>query len=250
MNYYIDFEASEHEQKIISIGCINQKGEEFYELVHTDDPITIRIEEITHINQKDIDNARSIDEVFSDFYNWCYKNDDLPKFICYGSSDIDFINNTFYDASKLKSASILGYMYLNLYDCSDEIKEHFYVNKTISLEKLANHYIGDDIKQNHNALDDAKLLKTVYESILNTNNETGLFTEYIDSYKVPTSINKILRLNGNTILQEFKSMDEAVKWLIDQPNDKGAQYLKDAAEKIKKAAKTNSKYFYSNWRIL
>ena len=45
-------------------------------------------------------------------------------------------------------------------------------------------------------------------------------------------------------------MDEAVKWLQYQPNDKGAQYLKDAAEKIKKAAKTNSKYFYSNWRIL
>lgn len=249
MNYYIDFEASEYEQKIISIGCINEKGAEFYELVHTDDPITIKIEEITHINQKDIDNARSVDEVFTDFFDWCNKDDNLPKFICYGSGDLDFINNTFYDANKLKSASILGYLYLNIYDCSDEIKKHFYVNKTISLEKLAKHYI-DGIKQNHNALDDAKLLKTVYESILSTNNESGIFKEYIDINKMPSSINKIIRLNGNTILQEFESMDEAVKWLESQPNDKGAQYLKDASEKIKKAAKTNSKYFYSNWRIL
>ena len=30
MRYYIDFEASENEKMIISVGAVNEKGEEFY----------------------------------------------------------------------------------------------------------------------------------------------------------------------------------------------------------------------------
>ena len=66
MKHYIDFEASEALQKIISVGCIREDGEEFYSLVYTDDPITQRIEEITGISQEDINDARSAEEVFSE----------------------------------------------------------------------------------------------------------------------------------------------------------------------------------------
>lgn len=44
MKYYIDFEASEAEQKVISIGCVREDGDKFYSLVKVDDPITSKIE--------------------------------------------------------------------------------------------------------------------------------------------------------------------------------------------------------------
>ncbi len=251
MKHYIDFEASEALQKIISVGCVREDGEEFYLLVYTDDPITPRIEEITGITQEDIDDARSIDDVFTEFYDWCNRDDEVPEFICYGDGDYEFVSNTFYDASSFKAASMLGYIYLNMSDCSDEIKRHFYVNKTISLEKLARYFDPDFIEQNHNALDDAKLLKIVYEGMKkDTNASYSSFTEYLDPRRYPDEVRKVLRMNGNTVLEEFKNIKEAVEWVKKQPNDKGPQYVKDAAEKIKKAAKDGGKYFKSNWRIL
>ena len=104
--------------------------------------------------------------------------------------------------------------------------------------------------QNHNALDDAKLLKNVYERIQDDKPNINDFSEYLDSYRFPDQVRTVLRLNGDIILQEFKSLDDAVSWLKTQPNDKGPSYLKDAKEKIKKAAKEGGKYFKSTWRIL
>ncbi|MBR3228427.1 MAG: hypothetical protein IKF68_07795 [Erysipelotrichaceae bacterium] len=69
MNCYIDFEASEAQHRIISVGCIREDGEEFYSLVRTDDPITPRITKITGIVQEEVDAAPSVSEVFSSFYD-------------------------------------------------------------------------------------------------------------------------------------------------------------------------------------
>ena len=249
MKCYVDFEASEAQQKIISVGCIREDGQEFYSLVHTDDPITPRITEITEITQAEIDGAKSIDEVFAKLYDWA--DDAYLEFICYGSGDLDFVSNTFYDAQSFKAASMLGYMYLNMYDCSEEIKQHFYVNKTISLEKLMLYFDPDFSGQSHNALDDAKILKQVYEHMNSeSSNKANVFGEYLNTYHIPYEIKKVIRLNGDTVQEEFSSMDEAVAWLSSQQNDKGSQYLQGAAEKIKKAAKEGGKYFGSNWRIL
>ena len=90
MRYYIDFEASEAEQKIISVGCIREDGQEFYSLVNVDDPITPRIEEITGISQEEIDNAPEGKEVFSNLYDWL-SQDELPEIMCYGDGDFDVL---------------------------------------------------------------------------------------------------------------------------------------------------------------
>ena len=250
MKYYIDFEASEALEKIISIGCIKDNGEEFYSLVNTNDPITPKIERITSITQEELDKARSSKEVFEEFYDWCDKDDNLPEFVCYGDGDYNFVYNTFVDAASLKEASILGYIYTNMEDVSLEIKEHFYVNKTISLEKLGKHFIPDMDGQNHNALDDAKLLKTVYEAMKNNAIEVNTFKEYLDSSGYHPTINKVVMLNGDKLIKEFNSMDEAVTWVKNQPNDKGPSYTQNIDEKINRAAKDGGKYFGGNWRIL
>lgn len=250
MKYYIDFEASEGLEKIISIGCVKENGEEYYSLVNTGDPITPKIERITSITQQQLNEAKSSKEVFEEFYDWCNKDNNLPEFICYGDGDFTFVYNTFLDATSLKEASILGYIYTNMEDVSQEMKEHFYVNKTISLEKLGKHFIEDMDSQNHNALDDAKLLKTVYEAMQNKEIEVNIFKEYLDSSGYHATINKIVMLNGDKIIKEFSSIAEAIKWVESQPNDKGPSYKQNIDEKIERAAKDGGKYFGGNWRIL
>lgn len=246
----MDFEASEARQQIISIGCVTESGREFYSLVYTDDPITFRIEEITGISQEDVDNAPNSSEVFERFYDWCNEDKEMPEFVCYGSSDPEFVYNNYLEATTLKEAAMLSYMYVNLYDCSEEMKEHFYVNKTISLEKLGQYYDHDMGAQTHNALDDARLLKMVSEKMKEGKKENNVFNEYFDTRRMPSEVKKVLAMHGDVIHREFNSMAEAVAWVKNQPNDKGPSYLKDADEKIKKAAQSGGKYFNCNWRIL
>ena len=250
MRYYIDFEASEQQQTIISVGCVSDSGREFYSLVHTEDSITLRIEQITGITQKDVDDAPSSSQVFEQLYDWISNDEEVPDFYCYGDGDLDFVYNNYMLATSFKEAAMLSYLYVNLYDCSEEIKDHFFVNKTISLEKLGQHFDQNMGAQNHNALDDAKLLKMVYDHTRSEQKENNVFNEYVDNRRIPSEIRSVLRLQGNTIVAEYQSMEEAVEWCRKQPNDKGPTYLKNIDEKIRNAARTGSKYMNCNWRIL
>ena len=250
MRYYIDFEASEAERRIISVGALREDNKEFYSLVYCDDPITPRIEELTGISQKQVDGAPSSSEVFEKLYDWCMEDDSYPEFINYGDSDADFVYNTFLCAETFKEAAMLSFLYLNMQDCSKEIKAFFYVNKTISLEKLGRYFNKDMGEQNHNALDDAKLLKMVYDRMKTGDRNFDAFLEYVDPNKYPDEVKKVLRMNGTQVLQEYKNIKEAVSWIKAQPNDKGNKYLQNADDKIKYAAKNNSKYFGFNWRIV
>lgn len=250
MRYYIDFEASEIEKKIISVGVLSEDGREFYSLVYTDDPITQKISEITDISQEDIDEAPGSDEVFGDLYDFCLIDEEMPEFINYGTADAEYVYNNFLSAVSFKEAAMLSYLYLNMYDCSDDIKSFFYVNKTISLEKLGQYFDSEMAEQNHNALDDARLLKMVYDRMKNNDRSAAIFKEYINPLKMPDEVKKVLRMNGDTIIEEYDDLDKAVQWAKSQPNDKGHKYLMNADEKIRHAARTNGKYFGFNWRIV
>ena len=250
MKYYIDFEASEAEKRIISVGAVDENGNEFYSLVNCDDPITPRIEELTGITQKDVDEAPSSGKVFEDLYDWCMRSDTFPDFVNYGDSDVEFVYNTFLCAESFKEASMLSFLYLNMYDCSEDIKQFFCVNKTISLEKLGKYFDKDMEDQNHNALDDAKLLKMVCEKMKTGDRNFEAFLEYVDPNRYPDEVKKVVRLKGNTVIEEYPNMKEAVAWVKAQPNYKGVKYTQNADEKIRYAAKNNSKYFDHNWRIL
>ncbi len=250
MKYYIDFEATETRHEIISIGCISEDDREFYSLVHSDDPVTPKIEELTGITQEDVDNAPSSTEVFSELFDWCDEDSNFPEFICYGTSDAAFVSNNLDLATTFKEAGMLSFLYQNMYDCSDEIKAFFYVNKTISLEKLAKHFDNSLADQNHNALDDAKLLKLVYENMKTGSRNPADFREYLDSNVYPDMVRKVLRMKNGEIVEEYANIKEAVSWIGKQPNNKGAKYISNAEEKIKYASKNSSKYFDYYWRIL
>lgn len=82
MKYFIDFEATQFSQEIISIGCIREDGQTFYALVAPKKgKITPFITNLTGITAKMIDSAMSADAVFSKFYDWLFENlDDAPEF--------------------------------------------------------------------------------------------------------------------------------------------------------------------------
>ena len=250
MKYYIDFEASEQEKKIISVGVVREDGQEFYSLVYTDDPMTFRIIQITGITQDEVNSAPSAADVFEKLYDWCAQDQERPEFICYGDGDLDFVYNNYLSSQSLKEGAMLSYLYLNMYDCSEEIRKHFYVNKTISLQKLGQYFDSSLGPQNHNALDDAKLLKMVYEHVISGVGDAVAFTEYVSHNRLPENITRIVRLAGQEVMNEFENMAQAVNWARQQPNDKGPSYLTNIEEKITRAALTNGKYLGSSWRIL
>lgn len=83
MKYFIDFEATQFSQEIISIGCIREDGQTFYALVAPKKgKITPFITNLTGITAEMIDSAMSADAVFSKFYDWLFENlDDAPEFL-------------------------------------------------------------------------------------------------------------------------------------------------------------------------
>lgn len=77
MKYFIDFEATEYSNEIISIGCVDENGREFYSLVqpHKIEKLTKFITDLTGITTEDLCNAPTANEAFSEFYNWLDKSE-------------------------------------------------------------------------------------------------------------------------------------------------------------------------------
>ena len=71
MNYYIDFEATQYNQEIISIGCVREDGKTFYSLIKPKKlkNVTKFISKLTGITKDKLKNAKTSDEVFRDFFN-------------------------------------------------------------------------------------------------------------------------------------------------------------------------------------
>ena len=106
--YFIDFEASQFKQEIISVGCINDRGEEFQSLVQpSEKKITSFITSLTGITQEMINNANTADVVFADFWDWISEDKEAPCFICYGNCDKTFVQNTLKKVTNLKAKAAL-----------------------------------------------------------------------------------------------------------------------------------------------
>ena len=96
MKYFIDFEATQFSEEVISVGCIREDGETFYSLVSpVEGKITPFITNLTGITAEMLQNAMSPDHVFDQFYDWAFNGDDTPDFFVWGSNDVDFLRHTF-----------------------------------------------------------------------------------------------------------------------------------------------------------
>ena len=71
MKYFIDFEAQQYTNEIIEIGCVREDGCQFHSLVHPGEKhkkLSGFVKKLTGITQEELNNAPSVDEVFTRFF--------------------------------------------------------------------------------------------------------------------------------------------------------------------------------------
>ena len=235
MNYFVDFEATQFSNEIISIGCVREDGAEFYSEVRARKKITGFITSLTGITDEQNKTAASSDEVFSRFFDWLMESpDERAVFYCYGNTDINFIKKNLDLTKNLKAQAALSIMGTNLHDYSSVTRTHFGLVKNIALIKLVAYYRGvESVVQTHDALEDARFLKEVYEHV-NTESEvlghpfpdyelgSTEIKEISSPQKSPRNILKTLKHRvdmydheGEVLEQSFNSIGEARHYVID-----------------------------------
>lgn len=271
MKYFIDFEATQFSNEIISIGCSREDGKEFYSLVKPEKrKLTKFITNLTGITQEMVDEAPTADEVFSQFFDYLEGDSEL-NFYCYGNTDIDFIKKTLENTTDFKATAALSMIGMNLRDYSKSVKLHFGLHRNIGLVKVLAYYRGvDEIHQDHNALTDANYLREVF---LNIENEEFVEGDPFPEYKAPQVQNppkkgkagndysvrmadvlRIERKKAGVIEESYETIEEAIAWCLKQMPEpsrtEATQYPNRISNKIKKAFKKKDKYMNYRWNII
>ena len=170
MNFYIDFEATQFTEEIISIGCVAENGNTFNCLVMPSDTkkITKFITDLTGITREMVEeNGYSPEAAFAHFYQFVKENngDEAPVFYCYGNMDKVFIKNTVKHMQNLNMILFASSVQALMVDYSTTVKSYL-SNNGLSLKKLLaliRHV--EEVEQNHDALNDALMLKECFEGL-------------------------------------------------------------------------------------
>lgn len=216
MKYFIDLEATQFSNEIISIGCVREDGETFYSLVNVSkNKMTNFITELTGITKEDVSTAPSSDEVFTKFYDWLVPDESKVQFFCYGNADLGFIRRNLNKATTVKAQMALSVLALHLVDYSKCVERHFGLIKSISLKKVLAYYRQvAEVEQNHNALEDALFLKEIYDRI---NDEDDVVECPFPGYEKPikpevtpkptTNISRKLNITTDKFMDETMEFD-------------------------------------------
>lgn len=186
MNFYLDFEATQFSNRIISIGCVSETGESFKTLVKpvNGGKVNQFITDLTGITNEMLDNAPSADDAFNQFFNFVINVSDntAPKYFCYGDSDKDFIKHTVKYMTDVRAISFAVSVETMLINYAKNVRAYFSSND-ISLKKLValvRHV--DEVEQKHDVMDDAMMLKECFDG-LNT----------LDKSVVPEASRKVVK---------------------------------------------------------
>ena len=280
MNYYIDFEATQFAGEIISIGCIREDGETFYSLVApVKSKITPFITNLTGITKEMLETALDLTTVFNSFYDWVWKDNDLPVFYTWGLTDIDFIRRTFYRTDSKKARIILGYMSGGIKDLSDKFCKSIKVD-SCSLVKAYNNLFNSNYIQTHNSLDDAVMLWDVANqmSILSIEELQSKMKNFIEErnknncsskkfVKVDNKETEVLKsltdcnlpvgticiAKKGKLFKQFTSFTEAAAWTLENVfTEKGRKNvaLESIERGIKKACNQQKLYCSMRWVLI
>ena len=164
MNFYLDFEAKQYSEKIISIGCVAENGSKFYSLVKpkSKSKLSKFIIELTGITDEMLATAPDADVVFDQFLDFVAENTDEQdnNFFCYGDSDKRFLEKTIATMKVPSSINVATIVKDNLIDLSPYVGKFFGV-KAVGLKKVLSYFKNEPIEQNHIAIEDAIMLKEV-----------------------------------------------------------------------------------------
>lgn len=164
MIYFLDFEATQYTNEIISIGCINENGLKFSSFVKPTHKITKFITALTGITNEMIEIAPSIEEAIRHFHMvYNFKPNDV--FYCYGSGDKDFIKGTMRYTTDAFTLDILSRLHDQIHDYSEDVKQFFGLTFNIPMKTVATFIQDQDVIQVHDALADAIILLGIYDNL-------------------------------------------------------------------------------------
>lgn len=259
MKYFIDFEAAQFSQEIISIGCIAEDGRTFSSIVKPSKKskkLTPFIKNLTGISQETIDSAPTADEVFESFYRFlCLNGEEPMQFYCYGNADETYCKKTLKKITNVKAQIALSLVAANLTDLAPLTANHFNAAQNISLKKVIAFIKEQQVEQKHDALEDAEMLLNVYNFISETEPlEVSPFEVKVSQPKPKEEkVVKVICINKHGEAVSLNSIQQAADKaisLMDKSNAVVARKHRDRVEKrIKKAARTNKTYIDCNWEV-
>lgn len=228
MKFYLDFEATQFSNQIISIGCVSDNSMSFNTLVKpTKGKINNFITGLTGITMEDVETAPTADEAFLSFYDYCkLETRDfavMPKFYCYGNSDTDFLRDTIKTMTNFKAIMFATTIANNLIDYSRDVKQYFGMVHPLALKKVVALIEKEqEIEQKHNALEDALMLREVVSHLDEiTESREMLKTFFPNNFKTTNQNNNN---NSNNI---------TVKPLWNKNRKKAPKFVQEWQEKNK-----------------
>lgn len=281
MNFYLDFEATRFSNRIISIGCTNERGATFKTLVKPNNgKVDNFITELTGITKEMTDNAPSADEAFNAFAEWAYENSEntVPKYFCYGNCDEDFIAATMRTMSDFKAISFAASVKALLIDYSTIVKQYLCTNSIALKKVVALIEDTDEVEQRHDALEDAEMLRKVVENLQTkctpadakklatmksapkvkpqTKKTPDIFLSW-DGYKkfkantFADETNYTIKCISNAGVKYFDSINTATLWAIKYvaggTSPKNPNCIKKVQSKIKSAINLGQTYCGFKW---
>ena len=258
MNFYVDFEATQPEQEIISIGVYSDNKESFYALVKPQfSKISKYITDMTGITNEMVEDSYDLDTAFNDLYVWCANQEtNLNEwhFYSYGDGDVDFIKHSMCNIQTQPPLIIASIMIATMKDFSKDVTRYFH--GTTSLIKAFNFLKDLEDKQKHNALEDAKMLADIFVKIydkapLATNPFVLQAREDEANYKFPSGRFFCKATGKNAKEREFPCVEAAIEWLIETNISKDARdkvHRDRIATKIMKAIRKHDTYMGYKWR--
>lgn len=244
MKYFLDFEATQFCQRIISIGCISEKGDSFYTLVQLagSDKLSSMIVEMTGITKEKLrEEGMTLDEAFTSLSAFIEKTVDgeEPEFYCYGNCDKHFIANSKKYMEDFSAKTFATLLELTMIDYSRKVQKFFNMQNPFSLKKMYTFLKEEEIVQHHNALEDAEMLALVVNNFdrcvpedkiaISTipqekkgpaNKAPEIFVNWpADKMKADTGADKTnwqikAIISGGPHEKYFDSMETAVMWTI------------------------------------
>lgn len=166
MKYFIDFEATQFSERIISIGCVAANGNTFSTLVKPTlkkDKVNAFITKLTGITNEMLAEAPSADEAFNSFFDFVLANSDAeaPEYYCYGNADKTFIERTVSHMTDTRAVTFARALWASIQDYSVNVKGYFQVKTEIALRKAYMLVKSEEVEQRHDALEDAQMLFAV-----------------------------------------------------------------------------------------
>lgn len=285
MKVFIDIEANQFSGHMMSIGCACENGETFYSLIALPkgEKPTKFITNLTGITKEDLAVAPCPDAVFLEMENFL-KNMDYEKphfeFYCYGNEDPMFINRTIKHMTDFQAIIFAMSIAGNLIDYSKDVQKYYgdFKSNPPSLRNAYNFIIAEENEQKHNALEDAMMLKTVYEKLFKVSTPGNAEKVYgkprvredpkkkkeipdyvrvwlngnISKWKAPTGSTgpaMIYCKVGNKV-KKFSSIEEATYWCIvfnGLGSPKKEDVFNKVAAKVRKALQDGKPYLTGTW---